>query len=128
MADYTEDQISAYNDIAEAGGKIWFRRDQNPQPDDPNLPWQGTDQDSIVEVEHVAVFFPLTENVSTVDTNPFAESCLIPAHKLDFEIGIGTTFRKANDQVLVVVNMIPLRPDGVNIIIYTCEVNTWPGT
>lgn len=128
MADYTEEVDSAYEDIAEAGGLITIIGNRTTAPADPDLPWQGSEEEDDNETPHVAVFFPLKDSLLGQSANPFAESCLIPAKGLDFEVKTGLMIRKENGEVLVVVNVIALRPNGVQPILYTCEVNTWPGT
>lgn len=125
---YEEEKQSAYDDIAEAGGKIWIIDPSiRPQPTDPDKPWLGSDDPLDAGFEHVGLFVPLSENVSTVDTNPFAQSILIPALKLTAPIKQGTVIKKASGELLSVVNLIVLDVTGSDPIMYTCEVNTWPG-
>lgn len=125
---YEEEKQGAYDDIKEAGGKIWIIDPSvRPAPADPDKPWLGSDDPLDDGFEHVGLFVPLSENVSTVDTNPFAESILIPALNLPERIKQGTVIRKESGELLSVVNLITLDLTGSDPIMFTCEVNTWPG-
>lgn len=128
MGLYSEAAQRAYDTIKRKGGPVKIvGATLDDVPTNPNLPWEGSTTPRPDGFDHYAVFLPLASSLANRDANPFAESAIIAAFGLPFPIESGVNIQKLDGTFVSVVNVIALGPAGDEVIIYTCEVNTWPG-
>jgi hypothetical protein len=123
MADYSEQQQSAYDNIAEAGGTIVFKRPPtNTAPADPDAPWEGNAEDP-EDFTHVGVLLPLSDK----QQNPISNHrILIPAKGLPFEIQMEQQFTDSAERTYAITAISLLAPDPTQLILFDCECALWP--
>lgn len=133
MADYTEDAIEFYNDVAEDGGEITIIvpvRDEVDEEDaDSDVvnpeDWKGND-DEPINITHVGLF-DYIDRVST-DKSKYLSKMYIPAYKLEQPITADMFIRDAQGTEYGIDKASPYAPDGKTTIFYTCEMHRWPAS